>query len=225
MLKRKENNVELYGVVKSEPVFNHSIAGESFFIFYIDCKRTSGVIDSIPCMISDRTVNIKEFSDLITKFYIHVTGEYRTYRKSTKIMNDDGSYKWENHTDYYVLIDTVNMYENKNQNEYKYNNCINLIGSIVKTPNYRLTPNGREICELILKIPRSYTKEDYVCCIVWGKNAKYANTLTVGSTISVTGRIQSRDVIKTINNEEKLYEHKTVYDISVSMIQLMETPE
>ncbi len=52
-----------------------------------------------------------------------------------------------------------------------------LDGYICKPPVYRKTPLGREIADLLLAVNRPYGKSDYIPCICWGRNARYASAL------------------------------------------------
>lgn len=98
-----------------------------------------------------------------------------------------------------------------------YMNEIILNGFICKPPVYRTTPFGREIADILLAVNRSHNKSDYIPCIAWGRNAKYAGTLSVGDNITVSGRIQSREYQKRLSDEETVT--KTAYEVSVSKIE------
>ena len=102
-------------------------------------------------------------------------------------------------------------------------NRIFLNGYICKPPVYRTTPFQREIADILLAVNRSYNKSDYIPCIAWGRNAKYAETLSVGSNLRVWGRIQSREYQKKISEEE--FETKTAYEISVSKLEAVYNEE
>ena len=56
-------------------------------------------------------------------------------------------------------------------------NRIILQGYLCKEPIYRETPLGREITDLLLAVNRPYGKSDYIPCICWGRNARYASKL------------------------------------------------
>ena len=45
------NNIKLYGVVKTEPVFSHNSKGEDFFKFELEVIRRSGNSDILNCVI------------------------------------------------------------------------------------------------------------------------------------------------------------------------------
>ena len=74
----------------------------------------------------------------------------------------------------------------------KNENITELNGFICRRPVYRTTPMGREIADILVAVNRAYNKSDYIPCIVWGRNARFAGKLEVGDNIKITGRIQSR---------------------------------
>ena len=69
---------------------------------------------------------------------------------------------------------------------------------ICKAPVYRKTPLGREIADLLLAVNRPYGKSDYIPCICWGRNARFASSFEVGAHVHILGRVQSREYIKKI---------------------------
>ena len=93
-------------------------------------------------------------------------------------------------------------------------NEANFIGYICKNPIYRKTPLGREIADVLVAVNRSYKKSDYIPCILWGRNAKFCETLSVGSRVKLTGRIQSRKYEKKLEDGTVL--SKVAYEVSIS---------
>ena len=91
---------------------------------------------------------------------------------------------------------------------------------ICKKPVYRTTPFGREITDMLVAVNRNYGKSDYIPCIAWGRNAKFAGNLEVGDNIELWGRIQSRIYIKRDENGEA--EERTAYEVSLSKIEKIE---
>ena len=100
-------------------------------------------------------------------------------------------------------------------------NYIFLDGYICKPPIYRKTPLGREIADILLAVNRPYGKSDYIPCICWGRNARYADSFSVGSHVQVWGRIQSREYQKKLSESE--YEKRTAYEVSVSKLEYIQT--
>ena len=99
-------------------------------------------------------------------------------------------------------------------------NHILLDGYICKEPVYRKTPLGREIADLLLAVNRPYGKSDYIPCICWGRNARFASSFEVGEHVQILGRIQSREYIKKITDTES--QKRTAYEVSVSKLECID---
>ena len=99
-------------------------------------------------------------------------------------------------------------------------NQIFLDGYICKQPVYRKTPLGREIADLLLAVNRPYGKSDYIPCICWGRNARFASAFEVGEHVQVMGRIQSREYMKKITETES--QKRVAYEVSVSKLECMD---
>jgi len=87
---------------------------------------------------------------------------------------------------------------------------------LCKPPNLRVTPMGRDICDLMLAVNRKYGRSDYLPCITWGLRAREASYWDTGTTVSLEGRIQSRSYIKLIDSEPV---EKTAFEVSVTEIE------
>ena len=114
------------------------------------------------------------------------------------------------------LMLTIFVKELVDPNEINEINQIYLVGYICKEPVYRTTPFGREICDMLLAVNRSYNKSDYLPCIAWGRNARFVRDLGVGEKLEVQGRIQSRKYQKKLSETES--ETKIAYEISLSSV-------
>ena len=166
-------------------------------------KRLSDTYDTLPVTVSERLlIDVEAKSGQ----FISVTGQLRSYNSYSE---------GKTH-----LILTVFAKDIKIINEPANDiNNIRLDGFICKPPVYRTTPFNREIADILLAVNRAYKKSDYIPIICWGRNAKYASTLEVGSNISVTGRMQSRIYHKKLSETETI--EKTAYEVSVSKIELI----
>ena len=102
-------------------------------------------------------------------------------------------------------------------------NYIFLDGYICKEPVYRKTPLGREIADILLAVNRPYGKSDYIPCISWGRNARYSSSFRVGERCRIWGRIQSREYVKKLSEEEA--EKRVAYEVSVSKLELVDEEE
>ena len=99
-------------------------------------------------------------------------------------------------------------------------NEIYLDGYICKPTVFRKTPLGREIADVLLAVNRPYKKSDYIPCLCWGRNARFADSLDIGDHLQIKGRIQSREYYKRISETET--ESRTAYEVSASSLKLLE---
>ena len=83
--------------------------------------------------------------------------------------------------------------------------------------DYTKTPLGREIADLLLAVNRPYGKSDYIPCISWGRNARYASGFEVGTRVHIWGRVQSREYTKKMNETE--CEKRIAYEVSISKME------
>lgn len=198
-----ENNTALItGEICSPPVMSHSFKGENFYNMTVKVKRLSDAYDYITVTVQENMVPGLEEGKAVT-----VSGQYRSYNNYSGVGNK--------------LILTLFANEITDETETENPNTIYLNGFICKQPIYRTTPFGREITDIIVAVNRNFGKSDYIPCIAWGRNAKYAAGLNVGDNIEVWGRIQSRNYKKKITEEEIV--EKTAYEVSVTRILLKNT--
>lgn len=198
------NQAEMIGIVEDEPIFNHELFGENFYIFTLKIPRLSGINDYIKIMVSDR---------LMTDFEIHpgneikIVGQFRSYN----------SYQnGENRLILTVFAKDLMLPESEKRNN---PNLLYLNGFICKEPIYRTTPFGREITDILLAVNRTYNKSDYIPVIAWGRNARYCRSFHVGDRIKIWGRVQSREYQKKLNDDTSLT--KTAYEVSISKLELV----
>lgn len=198
------NSVILDGIIVSEPIYSHEMFGEKFYTCNMEVERTSGFKDVIPLTISNRLFYIEK---ILAGLRFRVIGQFRSYNKH------------ENNRNHLVLSVFVREIEELDEMQGSLNaNEVSLDGYICKEPTYRETPNGREIADLLIAVNRSYGKSDYIPCICWGRNARFVSDLNVGTQISISGRIQSREYTKRLSDTES--ETRVAYEVSVSKIDL-----
>lgn len=202
-----ENNVvSLTGEIVSEGRFSHDVFGEKFYIYDVNVARLSEQSDILPVTISERLLNL---DDLTVGSKIAVTGQFRSYNKHEDTFN---------RLILSVFARTVDILSEEDE-EKNINNIV-LRGFVCKKPSYRKTPLGREIADVLLAVNRPYGKSDYIPCICWGRNARYADNFNVGDELIMYGRIQSRTYVKKISETES--EERTAYEVSVSKVELLE---
>ncbi len=202
----ENNRVTISGEIVSDFEFSHKAFGEGFYTTHLSSKRTSGTEDIIPIMVSERLVDVK--ADW-KGHYIKVEGQFRSYNKHERERNR------------LILSVFVRGFE---EMSFEYGeNHIYIDGFVCKQPNYRKTPLGRQIGDILVAVNRPYGKSDYIPCIFWGRNARFAWSLEVGTHIILEGRIQSREYLKKISDTET--ETRTAYEVSVSKINVVEETE
>lgn len=192
------NKAELRGTVCSRPSFSHESRGEKFMIFSMQVERLSGAIDSINILAREWQLQ-QAVPDGSGKIY--VSGELRSFNNKS----GEGSKLILS-----VLAREVEMEDGEDLNS------IELTGAICKPPSLRVTPMGREICDLMIAVNRRYGRSDYLPCITWGLKARAASQWGVGDTVHLTGRIQSRNYIKNIDG---VAVEKTAFEVSVVEIE------
>ena len=202
----ENNRVSIIGEIVSEFKFSHEVFGEGFYTVDVSVDRLSELTDVIPLMVSERLVDVSE--DYQGRL-VEVSGQFRSYNRHEGAKNK------------LVLSIFVREWEEVEENlESGKTNQIFLDGYICKAPIYRKTPLGREIADLLVAVNRSYGKSDYIPCICWGRNARFAARFEVGVHVQIWGRIQSREYVKRLNEDE--VEKRTAYEVSVSKIEYME---
>ena len=170
----------------------------------------------IPITVSERLITdemLKEGNKLLIK------GQFRSYNS------------YENEKNKLILTvfakDIVELEQEEEENDFVRKDMITnevvLIGYICKKPIYRQTPFGREIADLLLAVNRAYNKSDYIPCIAWGRNARFSQTLEVGTKVKVVGRVQSRTYEKKY--EDGTAEMKVAYEVSIGSLEVVEEEE
>ena len=205
--KNLENNqVSIVGEIIADFEYSHEVYGEGFYMVEVAVSRLSNFSDYIPLMISERLIDTSQ-SYIGQKVY--VTGQFRSYNRHEEL---------KNRLVLSVFVREIEFIEEETE-EMKSNQIL-LDGYICKDPIYRKTPLGREIADLLVAVNRSYGKSDYIPCICWGRNARFAARFEVGVHVQIWGRIQSREYVKRLNEDE--VEKRTAYEVSVSKIEYME---
>lgn len=202
----ENNQVSIMGKIATEFTFSHQVFGEGFYTLDVLVRRLSDSEDRIPLMVSERLIDVTQ--DYVGE-YIQIHGQFRSYNRHEEKRN---------RLVLSVFVRELSFVEEEDESVTV--NQIFLDGYICKPPVYRKTPLGREIADLLLAVNRPYGKSDYIPCICWGRNARYASAFDVGGHVLIWGRIQSRDYMKRINETES--EKRTAYEISVSKLEYMD---
>ena len=188
------NHAVLRGILAAAPAFSHMSRGERFFIFPVETRRLSGTADTINVIARK---SLLRSAEIMEAGRIQVTGELRSFNNK----RGEGA----------RLVITVFAKE-LGFTDGEDMNVIELAGTLCKPPNLRVTPMGRDICDLMLAVNRRCGRSDYLPCICWGRRAREYSQLQVGDRLSLTGRIQSRPYIKLIEGEPV---EKVAYEVSI----------
>ncbi len=202
----ENNQVTIMGEIVSNFSYSHEIFGEGFYLVDVSVKRLSESYDVIPLMVSERLIDVN--ADYKGR-NICVNGQFRSYNRHEERKNRLVLSVFAREISF---VDEVEESAKSNQ--------IYLDGYICKEPIYRKTPLGREIADVLLAVNRPYGKSDYIPCICWGRNARYANQFKVGERCAIWGRIQSREYMKKLGETE--VEKRVAFEVSVSKLELME---
>ena len=198
------NQVTIAGEVVSEFTFSHEVYGEHFYIVNIAVCRLSNSYDVIPVMVSERLIDVtSDYRGCV----LQVSGQFRSYNRHEENRN---------RLVLSVFAREAVLVSQEDEDEQNPNHIF-LDGYVCKHPVYRKTPLGREIADVLLAVNRPYGKSDYIPCICWGRNARFADKFEVGSHIQIWGRIQSREYQKKIAEDQ--YEKRVAYEVSVSKLE------
>ena len=196
-----DNQAQLLGTIVQDPLYSHSLYGENFYTFALHVKRLSDTADVLPVTVSERILGKAKSGQIVRVF-----GQVRSYNKVMA-----GSSRL-------ILTVFARRLEFISQATACHNE-ISLCGYLCKKPIYRKTPFDREITDILLAVNRAYHKSDYLPCIAWGKTARFAARLEVGTHIRLKGRMQSRAYEKTYPTGETAI--KTAYEISIAQLEVI----
>lgn len=194
------NQVRLCGTMETAPGFSHENHGRQFYSFVLGVERLSGTVDRLRILAD---LELLEQADCAWGERVLVTGQIRSYNQ----ISDTGRH----------LI--ISVYANGLElTDEAPDNQVQLTGVLCRDPVYRRTPLGREICDGMLAVSRPCRRTDYLPCIFWGRTAREMARLTSGARISLTGRLQSREYTKLLEDGSSL--RRTAYEISAVTAEL-----
>ena len=187
------NQITLRGSLRALPEFSHENHGKRFYRFFLEVPRLSGAVDTLPVIAEETILNTVDPSggEMLT-----VTGQVRSHN-----LRDNG----KRHLSVFVFAASIAAEDGEPIN------TVLLDAIVCREPTYRRTPLGREICDVMLAVPRAFHRADYLPCILWGRVAAEAAQCTVGDRLIINGRLQSR--IYTKLTDEGAQE-RTTYEVS-----------
>lgn len=186
------NHIILRGYLHSRPEFSHENHGRQFYRFSLLVPRLSGAADILPVIAARDVMAQTELDGGI----LEISGQIRSFNNRS----DAGRRLVIS-----VYAESIRICDEEPEN------LVCLIGTICKTPVYRRTPLGREICDVMLAVNRSYHRSDYLPIILWGKTARLVSQLSVGTMVQLEGRLQSREYQKMLETGQ---ERRVAYEIS-----------
>ena len=195
------NQIRLRGNLLSLPEFSHENHGRRFFRFFLEVPRLSGAVDILPVITEERVLNA---FDLSGGEMLSVTGQVRSHNETSETGR---------HLLIFVFASVITAEDGEPVNE------VTLEGPICREPTYRRTPLGREICDVMLAVPRAFRRADYLPCILWGRTAQEAAQCHTRDKIRILGRLQSRIYTKITENGA---EERTTYEVSALSAEILE---
>ena len=200
-MEHTNNQITLRGTLAALPEFSHENHGRRFYRFYLEVPRLSGAVDILPVVAEERILNEMDLSggEMLT-----VTGQVRTHNSRS-----DGVRRLL----IFVYAVSITAEDGEPIND------VQLDGLICKEPVYRRTPLGREICDVMLAVPRGFHRADYLPCILWGRTAQQIAQLDVRDGVRIVGRLQSRVYTKVT---EEGPQERTAYEISALTAEVNE---
>ena len=203
-MEQWENTITLRGELTGLPEYSHDNHGKKFYRFQLEVERLSGAVDTLPVVAE---LSLLEGLDLSAGSRIRVEGQVRSHNVS-----DDAG----RHLLIFVFANALCAEDGP---------CVNtlrLSGTICREPTYRRTPLGREICDVMLAVPRAFRRADYLPCILWGRMAQMASQCHTRDQIAIDGRLQSRVYSKYVDDQ---LTERTAYEISALTAQVLTDPE
>ncbi len=192
-LLTQTNQALVRGALEALPEYSHAIGGKEFYRFTLSVPRLSGAVDRLPVIASGAVLNRMDLSggDMLT-----VSGSVRSHNR----MEED-----RRRLLIFLFADSILAEDGPPINE------ITLRGNLCREPTYRRTPLGREICDIMLAVPRPSRRGDYIPCILWGSTARMAAQCHTRDGLFIQGRLQSRVYTKLAENSAR---ECTAYEVS-----------
>ena len=192
-MEHTANQITLRGSLAALPQFSHENHGRRFFRFLLNVPRLSGAVDTLPVIAEEGILTNTDLSDgeMLT-----VAGQIRSHN-----IRQDG----KRHLLIFVFANAILCEDGEPIND------VILEGPICREPTYRKTPLGREICDVMLAIPRAFRRADYLPCILWGRMAQEVSQCHTRDILTIRGRLQSRVYTKITESGS---EERTAYEIS-----------
>lgn len=195
------NSITLRGSLQDLPQFSHENHGRQFYRFFLEVPRLSGAVDILPVIAEKSLVDgIDPFAgEMLT-----VCGQVRSHNQRS-----EGA----RHLLIFVFAVSIVAEDGDPIND------VTVEGPLCREPNPRRTPLGREICDVMLAVPRAFRRADYLPCILWGRTAQEVAACHTRDRIRICGRLQSRIYTKLMPEGAQ---ERTAYEISALTADILE---
>ena len=192
-MEHMDNQITLRGSLLALPWLSHENHGKKFYRFTLEVPRLSGTVDLLPIVAEESILNSMDLSggEMLT-----VSGQIRSHN-----VRNDGIRRLL----IFVFATSIVCEDGEPIND------VVIQGPLCKEPVYRRTPLGREICDVMLAVPRGFSRADYLPCILWGRTALEASNCHIRDVVRIYGRLQSRIYTKLTDHGP---EERTAYEIS-----------
>ena len=192
-MEHSENTIILRGELQELPRFSHENHNKRFYRFLLAVRRLSGALDLLPVIAEEA---ILQTLDLSGGEMIRVEGQIRSHNQ-----RENGQRRLL----IFVFAASITAEDGEPINH------VILHAPLCRIPIYRRTPLGREICDIMLAVPRAFHRADYLPCILWGRTAGQIALCRTGDWVYLQGRMQSRVYTKLTDEGA---EERTAYEIS-----------
>ena len=200
-MEHTENTILLRGELTELPQFSHENHHKRFFRFVLGVERLSGATDLLPVIVEE---TLLQTLDLSGGQMLRVEGQIRSHN-----LRQEGVRRLL----IFVFATAIRTEDGPPINE------VSLCGPLCRTPLYRRTPLGREICDAMLAVPRAFHRADYLPCILWGRTAQEVSACHTGDVIRIEGRFQSRVYNKVTDGT---MQERTTYEISALSAEILD---
>ncbi len=200
-MEHTSNQITVRGSLGGLPRFSHENHGKRFYRFFLEVPRLSGNIDRLPIVAEERVL---EGFDLSGGEMLRVIGQIRSHNS-----REEGIRRLM------IFIFASDMVCEDGEGA---NDCT-LEGTLCREPIFRRTPLGRDICDVMLAVPRGFKRADYLPCILWGRTAQEIAQCQIRDKISIHGRLQSRAYTKLTDAGPI---QRVAYEISALTAEVLE---
>ena len=192
-MEQHENQITLRGDLLGMPEFSQENHGRRFCRLLMEVPRLSGAVDTLPVVARQELL---EGYTLCPGLRLTVRGQIRSH----------------NHTDelgrhLMIFVFANELYPDGGEPV----NDASVSGLLCREPTFRRTPLGREICDVMLAVPRAFRRADYLPCILWGRTAQEISRCQTRDCVVIHGRLQSRIYTKYLGDVPV---ERTAYELS-----------